>query len=838
MLVYRDLRLIPAALSAWVLIAILVGSAAQTVFIWALGLVSAGLAILMLANFHGRRWSANVVSYTRSAGLSGIIVGLILGVLAGHLLGVQNSSIPQLARGEHRVQVIGKVVSQPKAVNSKRFDSGAYRFVLRVERVMARGHTTQANVDIQLMVNTLDPVGLPAYGAIIAAAGNLKPTEPGQAQHARMFAEPGLQILTEPQGLNRVTNHLRADLMRRTEPLSAQARGLVPGAGIGDTSAMPEDLSQAMKTTSLTHITAVSGSHFAIIFMVVSASLWFCPRWLRAMLVAVFMVGFVALVHPEPSVQRAAVMCGVMVFATVLGRPSGSLTSWAVAVLVLLIIDPWLARQFGFVLSVLATGGLIVGTAPIAKLLHNDHQPRWWMPKKLALVLAVPIAAQLACAPILILLEPQISMYSVPANLAATPALVPATLGAVGATLVGPFWPWAGNLMVTIASGATWWIAKVAFFFAGLPGASIQWWPGWPGVIILAGVTVAGLALFFAPPRLPSAIARFMVGRLPLPLQQRLAQQPLLLSQLGSQIKTIGVVMGLLVTLNVVAWLRPPWLAQLGGTSHFGDQWQVASCDVGQGDALLVNLGGGQALMIDTGPPGAPVAHCLRQFGVDTIAVLFLTHLHVDHTGGLQQLLATTKVHRVIGPPAIVAGEQQDQTQNIALLLDRVGLPLEMGNTAMTGSHGQVTWQVLGPTAQLVEQLSAHAVLGGEVQNDSSLVLDVQLGTETTMLFLGDLEMTGQRSLLATLSTHNNPTYDLVKVAHHGSRVQDPALARLLAPSLALFSFGKDNSYGHPHQQTVELFSQIGARAWDTARCGSFGVNHTADGWFVVADCP
>lgn len=838
MLVYRDLRLIPTALLAWLLLALLLGAELRTVVVWALGLVAAGGAAIIWAGSMQLTKVAKRRSFILSTGLSGITVGIILGVFAAHLVGVQNSGVPQLAAGGHRVQVIGKVVSQPKTVNFGRADGDTYRFVMRVEQVLARGQSSAVKIDIQVMINAPEPASIPSYGATILAAGTLKPVDAGQPQHARMFADQALQTIDVPRGINRLTNKLRSGLMSRTESLSEQARGLVPGAGIGDTSALADDLSRAMKTTSLTHITAVSGSHFSIIFMVVSASLWFCPRWLRAVLVAVCMVGFVALVHPEPSVQRAAVMCAVMVFATVLGRPSGSITAWAVAVILLLVIDPWLARQYGFVLSVLATGGLIIGTAPIARLLHNDQQPRWWMPKKLALVLAVPIAAQLACAPILILLEPHISSYAVLANLAAAPALVPATLASVGATVVGPVWPWAAEVMVSVASGATWWIAKVAFFFANLPGATVPWWPGWLGVTILAVITTFFLALFFAPPHFPAAVGKAVTPHLPLRLQQFLAHQPLLLTRMSAQARTAGMCLGIIVVVNAMLWLRPPWLAQLAGTSHFGDQWQLAVCDVGQGDALLVNLGAGQALLIDTGPPGAAVTHCLRQFGVDSISALFLTHYHADHTGGLEQILATTNVDRVIGPPAAISGKYQSQIHAIRGQLARANLELEIGVAGRTENYGGVGWEILGPTPNLVAQLAVQDNLGAEVQNDSSLVLAVQFENQTRMILLGDLELAGQAALRQTLHARLEPTYDLVKVAHHGSRVQDPALARLLSPTLAVMSFGKDNSYGHPHHQTVDLFDQIGAATWDTVRCGSFGVNHTTDGWFVVADCP
>lgn len=838
MLVFYDLRLLPAALGAWLLIAILLGSSAHTVLLWAGALVVMGLLVALLSALVK---TGTKPSFLLSIGLTLIVTGLALGICAGHLAKVQGSNIAQLASSGFHVEVVGKVVSEPAQVKTSPADRPSYRFVLDVQELNARGSQRSVSVPV-LVVMGSDPAGLGIhYGATIKAQGNLKETEPGQAQHARMYVQGATEVVREPGGVDRVTNALRAGLMARTEGLSPQGRGLVPGAGIGDTSALETELSDAMKTTSLTHITAVSGSHFAIIFTVVAAGLWFCPRWLRVILIAVTMVGFVALVHPEPSVQRAAVMCGAMVFAMTLGRPGTSITSWAVAIMVLLILDPWLARQYGFVLSVLATGGLILGTAPIARFLHNDQHPRWWLPNRLALIVAVPIAAQMACAPILILLEPHISLYAVPANLLAAPALFPATLASVGAAVLGPLSAPVANLLVQVSSGATWWIAKVALFFAQLPGAHVSWWPGWTGVAALAGVTAAGAFFILSPPARLRQLGQRLAGLLPLKFQQFLAHPPELLSHSKKWFITLGYILGCAAAINLVVWLKPPWLTGLAGTSHFGSEWQVAVCDVGQGDGLLINLGSGHALMIDTGPPDAQIAHCLSQFGIDTIEVLFLTHFHADHTGGVSQVLRNATVNRVLAPPIGFAGPDKDRAETVTAVLSDYGMALETVTAPLDGLHADLTWQILGPSTGLAATLGHQELLGGQVHNDSSLVVDVRYPTSqgvVPMIFLGDLELPGQAALLATLKNSADVTYELVKIAHHGSGVQDPNLLRYLDPSLAVMSYGQDNSYGHPHQYALELIEQTGALTWDTAVCGSFGVSHTADGWFVVADCP
>jgi competence protein ComEC len=258
--------------------------------------------------------------------------------------------------------------------------------------------------------------------------------------------------------------------------------------------------------------------------------------------------GFVAVVQPGSSVVRAAVMGGVGVLGIVVGRPARSVPALACAVLVLLVVDPWLARDVGFVLSVVATAGIALLAGPLAR--------RWSAPPDrrgaaggpgvaggpgaaggrathpvarsgagaraadrsrggsrrrtrarprpaddarpaagpVATALAVPVAAQAACAPVLLVLSPSVSAYAVLANVAAAPAVAPATVGGLLAALLG-WWPAAATWCAQAAGAACWWIATVARTTAGLPGAQVAWAEGPLGQVLLACACGAALVL-------------------------------------------------------------------------------------------------------------------------------------------------------------------------------------------------------------------------------------------------------------------------------------------------------------------------------------------------------
>ena len=386
------------------------------------------------------------------------------------------------------VRVVGTVRSEPVPVVSPVgwSRSGArYRLELGVEQISGRGRSGSAAAPVLVL-------GGPAwarisYGARVEATGRLASLPPGEVAMALLAARGAPRPVDPPGAVDRTVRRIRVALLAATERLHPDPRGLVPGIAVGDTSRLPADLGTAMRVAGLTHVTAVSGAHFAILGEAVLGltGLVGLSRRTRMGVVSAVMVGFVFLVHPEPSVLRAAAMGALGVGGLALGRPSRALPALGATVIALLVVDPWLARSFGFALSVLATAGIVLLTVPVAAGLARA------MPERLAHAIAVPLAAQSACAPVIVLLTPNVSTYAVPANLLAAPALVPATVAGVLAALVAPWWASGGVVLAQVAGWAASWIAWVARICVGLPSAQLPWPGGLGGAGLLAALTVA-----------------------------------------------------------------------------------------------------------------------------------------------------------------------------------------------------------------------------------------------------------------------------------------------------------------------------------------------------------
>lgn len=635
---------------------------------------------------------------------------------------------------------------------------------------------------------------------------------------------PAPAITRTPTTLQRAAGALRAGLRRATDGLPADARALLPGLVIGDTTRIPAELDEAFHATDLTHLLAVSGANFTILLAVLIGPPHLATRPERrglaprvgislrgtALLGGALTLGFVVVCRPEPSVLRAAA-CGLITLVAIgTGRRRSLLPALAAAVLLLVLYDPWLARDFGFLLSVLATGALLTIAPRWSSALR-----RRGLPPRLAEVLAAAAAAQAACAPVVAVLAARVGLVAVPCNLLAELAVAPATVLGFAALAAAP-------LSLPLAKAAAWpaalpaeWIAGVARTGAALPGAEVRWPGGWAGGLLLAALTA--LVLGAGPRLLRSRAAR----RSPLGVGADVpgagpdapgAGPPPPLSRRPTPWLAGGVVLLLLL-----AVVRPPPLTRvLTGWPPPG--WRLVACDVGQGDALvLATRRPGTAVVIDTGPEPRLVDRCLRRLGVDRIPLLILTHFHADHVDGLPGALRGRAIGAI---QTTTYAEPPGQAAFVRRTAASARIPVI---TAAAGERRRLgpdlRWQVLWPPAQ------APAGDAGEPHfedvNDASVTLLVR--TAGLTLFLpGDLEPPAQQQLL---TAHPDlPAVDVLKVAHHGSSYQDPSLQQRLHPRLALLSVGRRNPYGHPSPRTLAALAGQGASVLRTDLDGAVAV--------------
>jgi competence protein ComEC len=688
---------------------------------------------------------------------------------------VQAGPVPELARDGAQVSLVGEVVTDPL---EREGAFGAYVVVrLRVDEITGRGATTSVASPVLVIA---DPVWLRvSLGDRVLATGLLQPAQ-GSDLAGVLIARGPAEVLSRAHVVDRSVAHVRSSLTEAASVLPEAERALVPALVDGDDSQMPEDVATDFRTTGLTHLLAVSGANFTLMlgFLLVSAR-W-CGvrgRWLLVV-GAAGVVFFVLLARPEPSVLRAAAMGTVgLVGLSAGGRRRGA-RALCIAVAGLVLVDPWLARSVGFLLSTVATAGILL------------LAPRWrdglarWMPRPLAEAIAVPLAAQLACTPAIAAISGQVSIVAVVANMVVAPAVGPTTLLGLVAGLLAIVSDGLGHLVGYAAGVPAWWIVSVAQLGAGLAGASMTWPVG--------AVSLTALTLIVG-------------GSLPV------------ISRMVSHRGPCLACAGLLVVVIVQPIGRPGWPP--------GD-WLMVMCDVGQGDAMVLNAGHGTAVVVDTGPDPSVVDGCLDRLGIDRVPLVVLTHFHADHTSGLPGVLDGRTVDEVQVSPL---ADPPDQAAAVTRWAAEVAVPVSVAVTGERRQVGQLSWEVLGPID--VPYAATEGVGSeGSAPNNASVVMLVEV-RDRRLLLTGDAEPEEEDDIL---DSGAELQVDVLKVAHHGSANQEPDFVFASGAPLAVISVGEGNDYGHPSAATLGLLRRLGAQVYRTDLHGDIAIVERAGQLAVV----
>lgn len=748
-----DLRLGGPVALAWVIAALLVGRPGAAW--WTVGTTGTVgvvvLTLLVLWTGSGVLALPPVLALLATTAACCTLVGVAVGV------GYPERSPAVLAEAAGRTTEVEVVLTRDLG-DADRSTTGTLR------RLGGTG-----GLDVPVRIVPAVPTRAPA-GAVLTGRASVESDDGGGPEAAVVFLR-GASAVDPPTGVLAATDRVRQAFVRVTDGLPEPGGALLRGLAIGDRSGLDPGTESAMETAALTHLTAVSGSNCAVVVALVVAvgrgvGL---PRPFRAALAGGFLVAFVALVRPDPSIVRAAVMAVVVLGVRLSGRPVRGVPLLALAVLGMLVVDPWYARSVAFALSVLATAGIVVLAPPLTALLSR----RLWTP--FAAALSVPVAAQVACWPVTVVLSPTLPTFAVPANLLTEPLAPVVTVTGLLTCLLAPVWPWGAAVTAHVAWVPAACIGVVATTTAGLPAAELDWPVGVTGTATAGLVSLAVAAAVLARGR---TRARLLVA--------------------AASVVVLGV--------GVVA------VPQLVVRGTVPGDWSVVACDVGQGDAVLVRDGRGPVALVDTGDDGPALRRCLDLLGVERVDLLVLTHFDRDHVGAVGAVADRTD-RALVGP----VGRPEDD--RVLRVLEDAGVDLRTGDDGTAGTLGRLRWRLVWPPA--------GAAASG---NDASLVLETAAGPGcehcVSGVFLGDLGERAQRRLRPLVETRP----DVVKVAHHGSSDQDPVLYRQLAAPVGLIGVGADNTYGHPTRTALDALRAAGTIAFRTDHQGTIVVSRDDGG--------
>jgi competence protein ComEC len=465
-----DLRLVPAALTSWVMTA--------AGILWSVtGVVVAAISVAVAASaaaWWGSRphRSDDDARMTAAAATAILLTGLTFGIAV--LLRVDHASSHPLTE---RYGDVGAVIVTPS--ESPRSVGGS--------RVMFRG-----------ALGAVDAVEMSGSVVVFASDAGFAGITVGQpAAFTARISRPNRRDLTvaalsatgqptlgDAAPIQRAGQRVRDEFSRTArDALPADQAAMLPALVLGDTSALPAETVKQFRLSGLTHLTAVSGANVTIVCGAVLLTAAVVGPGVAVALAGTALVAFVIIVQPSASVLRAAVMAAITLLALVTHRRRQAIPVLSAAVIALMIAAPELAVDIGFALSVSATAALVV----VAPAWSRRLVARGW-PKPLADALSVAVAAQLVTAPLVAAISGTFSVVAVVANLAAAIVVVPITVIGTAAAGLAVVWPAGADLLIRFTGPELWWLLTVARCSAGVPGASLPVPDGISGALTVFAV--------------------------------------------------------------------------------------------------------------------------------------------------------------------------------------------------------------------------------------------------------------------------------------------------------------------------------------------------------------
>lgn len=623
------------------------------------------------------------------------------------------------------------------------------------------------------------------------------------------FSMKNAEILEEGNTYSKYHEGLY-QLRRRMErvfeqTMSEKDASIMKAMILGNKAELDQESKQLYQRSGISHILAISGLHISLIGMGLYKLLrrMRMPAVLATVLAVIVMIMYGDMVGSSASAFRAIFMFAVKMGAEVLHRTYDMLTALAMAAVGILLEQPLYIYHAGFLLSFGAIVGLgcmldVLRTDTKQMLINKRIQKRseyiknlCWSKIRESLLGSGSIF--LIQFPIMLSIYYEFPVYSFFLNLVIIPAMSLVMGLGLGCMLAGSVGEGIGSMLSgnvglgTICEGITQILAfgcqMLLRIFEilcecsmALPGAS--WIVGEPSVWRVGAFYAAVLLLFFVHKYCKYASK----GKLCLPFS----------------IKMMWILVAVvLLTQKMYSGLT------------------ITMLDVGQGDCIWIETETGHHYLIDGGSTSEDklgeytLVPFLKQTGTAVVDAVFLTHLDKDHTSGVLELLEAEsgiEIRKIVIAKAAIRDEVYEE---LVGLCRTQGVSLQYAKEGDVLSDGELSLEVLHPSVDYVT----------DSRNAYSLVMKLEYDGFHA-LFTGDVEEDGE--LLVARQLSDDWKCHLYKVAHHGSRNSNSLeLLEQIQPQLAIISCEEDNSYGHPHEETLARLESVGSKVMVTKDYGA-----------------
>lgn len=510
----RDFRMIPVATAYWA--GCLIGKWLSQMRVIHAGIVAIiGFSFAFLVAFFLRRkcndWSRTIqaVAYVSLAACMISYFGQCV---------LSKDVIMQEIRAENLTKIH---YSNYKSTLNTRIAEAEVRVLTPFRASKSFNGDCQANVRVYKFANTQSYVNarLYAYNPVCRNISyGMRIRVPVSLKSSRFDNKPELHVQKTQQNVQIIqgsnfwqnsASSLWKSFYNVTNNLDTQGRMLVPGVTIGmlgqeyvpteaTNSLNPIDATyltmtrQHFQHAGIMHVMAVSGGHFLLLSMIIyrCCSYLLLPRWATSSIQIALQISLAAIVYPSASVLRALIMGIISAVAWCCKRPYQSASALSWTVIGVLLVNPSYAWDYAFALSSAATLGIVVMGVPMSKTFSQ------YVPHFIASALAITLAAQLWTMPVQILMQPEVSFMSVPANLIIAPFMDWATVFGLISLACASFNAGVSLVFARVSSIGTSFMEKCAYWCDEVSFGVFPWMKGAAGAWMMAVVEVVIFAVF------------------------------------------------------------------------------------------------------------------------------------------------------------------------------------------------------------------------------------------------------------------------------------------------------------------------------------------------------
>lgn len=656
-------------------------------------------------------------------------------------------------------------------------------------------------------------------GMGITAEGTLtlpeKPSNPGGFNFLSYYNSKGITFILDAESMvfDRETHNYCLDCISAVRKWGTgqlrkicgeKTASIYEGIIFGNRRAVDAASRRLYQVSGIAHILAVSGLHISVVSGLVYLILrgLHVPLWISSLLSVLGAVFYGAMAGFGMASVRAVIMLAIAIFGERIGRSYDMLTGLGLSVLFMLIYNPMSIKDQSLILSVCAVSGVCVGIKVMHLMMKRKRIKKFFkrrrLVRRLSEGLIMSLCVNIVTFPVIAYMYFEIPLYSFLLNVFVVPLMtVVVYAGFIGIALsavsvfLGKFVIASGALILNMFE----WLA---IMFSKLPFSVIN--TGKPSILF---IIFYYLILIFVLVISDNKICEAFFARRRLRLNRRKWRKIRTAFSLG------------LCTLFLAVTICVRFLI---------NRERIIFLDVGQGDGILVSTPKGTVIVIDggsTSESGEGLAEytlkpALKALGMADVDFWVVTHEDTDHVSGLIYILENYDMSDISIDCILMAGYggSSEKLEEIRLLAEQNGI-----DTVYLGAGDRIK----DGSAEIV-CCHPDKDYEGDDTNDASLALSY-LSSDLSCLFTGDMSAASLNYMFTKNGSLLQDEYMYLKVPHHGSKTSmyEP-LYDLIKGQTAVVSCGKDNSYGHPHNEVLDKLRQYGCNVYRTDESGAVWV--------------